>query len=76
MHFSKALLVGASFVVAAVAQSRIAFTETPSAVTAGTATTLRWAGGDPSSVSNSNYMALIDWLIIILVACHHHTRTG
>ena len=76
MHFSKALLVGASFVVAALAQSKIAFTQVPAAVTAGTATTLRWSGGDASSVSVSDFNVSNFWLIDALTACDHHTQKG
>ncbi|MCJ1256482.1 hypothetical protein MMC24_004303 [Lignoscripta atroalba] len=49
MHFTKALFVSASFVVAALAQTRIQFTTLPSAVTAGVPTLLEWTGGDGSS---------------------------
>ncbi|KAL8704464.1 MAG: hypothetical protein Q9201_002380 [Fulgogasparrea decipioides] len=50
MHFTKSLLVGATAIVAAVAQSSslIAFTSTPATVTAGSDATLQWSGGDPS----------------------------
>ncbi|KAL8723814.1 MAG: hypothetical protein Q9181_007174 [Wetmoreana brouardii] len=51
MHFTKSLLIGATAIVAAVAQSSsslIAFTSTPASVTAGSDATLRWSGGDPS----------------------------
>ncbi|KAI4211249.1 MAG: hypothetical protein LQ351_005933 [Letrouitia transgressa] len=52
MRLIQSLLVAATAVVGAIAQSGvIAFTATPSAVTAGTPTTLRWGGGD-GSVSN------------------------
>ncbi|MCJ1481637.1 hypothetical protein MMC06_001796 [Schaereria dolodes] len=50
MYFSTTLLVGASFVVAAWAQNKIAFTQVPSSVTAGDPTTLKWGGGDGTSL--------------------------
>jgi hypothetical protein len=47
MYFAKALLVGASLAVAAVAQTtKLAFTTLPTSVTAGSSTELKWAGGD------------------------------
>ncbi|KAI4161448.1 MAG: hypothetical protein LQ342_004851 [Letrouitia transgressa] len=52
MQLIQSLLVAATAVVGAIAQSgKIAFTSTPSVVTAGSPTTLRWGGGD-GSVSN------------------------
>ena len=53
MFFAKALLIGASLAVAAVAQTtKLAFTTLPTSVTAGSPTELTWAGGD-GTVSTS-----------------------
>ncbi|MCJ1482862.1 hypothetical protein MMC06_003028, partial [Schaereria dolodes] len=49
MHFTKALFVGASFVVAALAQQKIQFTNTPTSVTAGVPIPITWTGGDGTS---------------------------
>lgn len=48
MQLVRSFLVGASLVVAALAQSKIGFTQVPTSVTAGVDTTLRWSGGDGS----------------------------
>ncbi|MCJ1254450.1 hypothetical protein MMC24_002265 [Lignoscripta atroalba] len=50
MYFSRALFLGASFAVAALAQSNIAFTQVPAEVTAGEPTELMWGGGDGESL--------------------------
>lgn len=47
----RTFLACATFVVAAVAQSRIAFTVLPSNIVAGQPLTIHWGGGD-NSVSN------------------------
>ncbi|KAL9121099.1 MAG: hypothetical protein Q9187_002349 [Circinaria calcarea] len=48
----KQLIISASFVVAALAQSPIGFTQTPSdTVTAGVSTTLEWTGGNAQGTS-------------------------
>ncbi|KAL8746419.1 MAG: hypothetical protein Q9190_001556 [Brigantiaea leucoxantha] len=53
MHFITSLFVAATTVAGAIAQTsnRIAFTSTPSVVTAGSPTTIRWGGGDGSPVT-------------------------
>ena len=48
MLFAKALAVGASFVVAALAQSKIQFTTFPTAVKAGVPIDLKWINGNDS----------------------------
>jgi hypothetical protein len=47
----RTFLACAAFVVAAVAQSRIAFTVLPTNIVAGQPVTIQWGGGD-NSVSN------------------------
>ncbi|KAL8823227.1 MAG: hypothetical protein Q9191_006051 [Dirinaria sp. TL-2023a] len=61
MQFANILLVGASFLGAALAQSTIAFTTLPSAVQAGVPFTLKWAGGqdDNGPSTNLQYVATI-----------------
>ncbi|MCJ1463922.1 hypothetical protein MMC07_002531 [Pseudocyphellaria aurata] len=52
MLFAKTLAVGASFVVAALAQAKIiSFTTLPTSVKAGVPTELKWIGGDNSAVT-------------------------
>jgi len=56
MHFLKTMLVGAAMATMAVAQSTLAFTSTPTSVTAGKPVTVTYAGGDstvglPSQIS-------------------------
>lgn len=52
MLFAKALVVGASFVVAALAQSKIQFTSQPSNVKVGVPVEVTWINGD-NTVSSS-----------------------
>lgn len=59
MLFAKALAIGASFVAAALAQSKISFTTLPTAVEAGVPTTLKWIGGT-NAVSRSMRIELDD----------------
>jgi hypothetical protein len=50
MYMLKSIVSIALFAAYAVAQSTIAFTSVPTAVSAGQSYTLEWTGGDPTQV--------------------------
>ena len=74
MQFAKLLAIGSSFVVATLAQSRIAFTTLPGSVQAGVPTVLRWTGGEPDSVSLQSRRTIAIPLTGD-VACHSYSET-
>jgi hypothetical protein len=54
MYMLKSIVSIALFAAYAVAQSTIAFTSVPTAVSAGQSYTLEWTGGDPTQVRGWN----------------------
>ncbi len=85
MYFAKALLVGASFAVAAVAQTtKLAFTTLPTSVTAGSSTELKWTGGDgtvrlsyctPTATNSANHLLLQAVTIILQQGTANNLQT-